>query len=204
LAALDTASRSGAAVVAARFDRLARDTLQALLIERDFAAAGVLVLYAEGFNGQGDEAVMMREMLHVLASADRRRIVRRLREGRETKARRGEYAGGRPPFGYEARRGALHPVASEVEVVREIFNRVANDRWTVRQVAHALTAQMAGGRRWHTSQVGRMLKREDYKRGSGGLWPSGTRIIDPRIFNRAEAVLARRRRNRAGTVTRSS
>src|SRR4051812_28945036 len=42
------------AVVVARYDRLARDTLQALLIEEEFRKAGARVLAVEGLNGDGD------------------------------------------------------------------------------------------------------------------------------------------------------
>src|SRR6266851_6623308 len=48
------------ALVVARYDRLARDTLRALLIEQAFREAGGGILYAEGINGDGDSMEFMR------------------------------------------------------------------------------------------------------------------------------------------------
>src|SRR4051794_20877594 len=64
-AALDMVRRGGAGVLgAARHDRLARDTLQALLIERAFANAGARILYADGANGESDSDRFTRTILH--------------------------------------------------------------------------------------------------------------------------------------------
>ena len=59
----DISAGNAEALVVARFDRLARDTLQALLIERAFTDAGGRVLYAEGFNDDEDGAQFVREVL---------------------------------------------------------------------------------------------------------------------------------------------
>ena len=175
-------------LVVARFDRLARDTLQALLIERDFSNAGAPILCAEGLNGDEDSVRLMRTMLHGIAEFEKRQLVARLAAARRAKAARGGYAGGRPPFGYRADGGALAPVAAEAEVVRWMFERVARDGWSVRRVQRALDAEGTLGKRWHSSEVGRILKRKDYKLG-----PHGARIVDPKVWNRAQVVLAERR-----------
>lgn len=174
---------SGLAV--ARFDRLARDTLQALLIEQEFVKAGARPLYADGPNG--DEHQTLRELLHVMASAERRALVARLAAGRNAKAARGGYAGGRPPLGYEAVGRELCPFEPEARIVRWIYERVARDGWTTRRIATKLNEQHALGRRWDHVRVHHVLHREDYKRGP-------LRIVDPRVWNRASAVLAERRR----------
>lgn len=101
----------------------------------------------------------------------------------------GGYTGGRPPFGYEAKGGALWPREDESEVVRWIFREVAEGR-SIRQVAAALNeAGTLGRRRWFPSEVGRILSRVDYKTGVGE-----SRVVDPRVWNRAQAQLAGRRR----------
>jgi DNA invertase Pin-like site-specific DNA recombinase len=175
-------------LVVARHDRLARDTTEALLAEREFLLAGCPVLYTDGSNGNEPSLVFLREVLHAAAAFEKRQLVSRLQAARKAKAARGGYAGGRPPFGYEARGGALSPKADEAEVVRWAFARVAKDGWSVRKVATALDREATLGKIWHISFVARLLTRADYKQG-----PAGARVVDPKIWNRAAAVLAARR-----------
>ena len=178
------------ALVVARFDRLARDTLQALLIEDAFRRAGGRILYAEGLNGTDDGLEFMRTIMHAMSQEQKRQLVARLKAAREAKAAQGGYAGGRPPFGFRAEEGTLVPDPEQVEVIRWIFDRVARDGWSIRQVATALAGEEKLGRRWHPTEVARILRRDDYKRG-------GNRIVDPRLFNRAQVAL-RSRQKRAG------
>jgi len=170
-------------LVVARFDRLARKTMQALLAEDEFSRAGAAVLYAEGTNGEDDE--FMRQVMHAMAEEQRRQLVARLAAGRRAKAASGGYAGGRPAFGYRAERGKLVPDSDEAAVVRWVFEKVADDCWSIRKVARELDRAGTLGRRWDPTTVATILRRADYKR-------NGARIVDPRIWNRARAVLAER------------
>lgn len=169
-AALDTVLRTGAGVlVVARHDRLARDTLVALLIERAFADAGCRILYADGTNGESDTDRFTRTVLHAAAEQGKRETVRRLRAGREAKLERNAhaYVGGRPPFGYRADRQTHELVidAQAAPVVRAIFERARRGQ-SVRAVAQALTAEGAAGRRWYPTQVARILAHEAQARAS--------------------------------------
>lgn len=174
-------------LVVARYDRLARDTLQALLIEREFQRAAATVLYAQGMNGDTAEMEFMRDVLHSFAKLEKRQLVSRLAAGRRAKANAGGYSGGRPRFGYEAVEGTLYPRDDEAEVVRWIFDRVARKGWTARQVTTALDRDRTLGRRWHLTQVLRILHAHDYKTG-----PPGGRIVDARIWNAAQVRLLER------------
>ena len=94
--ALVCAMTKGAGVlVVARHDRLARDTLVALLIERSFADAGMRIMYADSSNGQSDSDRFTRTILHAAAEQAKREVVRRLAAGRQVKAamRPGSYVG---------------------------------------------------------------------------------------------------------------
>ena len=177
------------ALVVARPDRLARETLQALLIEKAFVDAGARVLYADGLKGEGDTVELMRTILHGMAQFEKRQVVARLAAGRRRKAELGGYAGGRPPFGYRARDGYLVPDEGEAAVVRWIFDRVAKDAWSVRRVGRALSAQ--GGKSWAPAEVHRILTRTLYKQGPKA---PGGRVVDAKVWNRAQANLALRRK----------
>ena len=186
---------SGAgALVVARHDRLARETLQALLIERAFANAGVRILYADGSNGESDTDHFTRTVLHAAAEQAKRETVRRLRAGREAKSARNPhgYVGGRPAFGYRAdpQTHELTVDPDAAPVVRSIFDRARRGE-SVRSIAAQLDAERAGGKRWHPTTVARVLSHEPYKLARPG------RIVDPKVFNAAKHALKARRR-RAG------
>lgn len=176
------------ALLVARLDRLARDVLEALLVERQFKEAGGDVLYVEGMNGDDPTAEFMRTVLAGAAQFEKKNLAARMNAARRKKAADGGYAGGRPAFGYRAHAGRLVPHPAEAEVVRWAFERVARDGWSVRRVTRALDEKRTLGRRWDPKTIGRILRREDYKRG-----PAGARIVDPKVFNRTRATLVARR-----------
>jgi len=179
----------GDALVVARYDRLARDTLQALLTEQAFREAGAGVLYAEGVNSDADEMAFLRTVMHAMAEEQKRQLVHRLAAARRAKAAAGGYAGGRPPFGFRGDDGQLHPKESEAAVVRWIYGAAAERGHSVRRIAAALDQARTLDRRWQPSTVQRILANPIYKSG-----PSGSRIVDPRVWNRARLALTQRRR----------
>jgi DNA invertase Pin-like site-specific DNA recombinase len=194
-AALDTILKTGAGcLVVARHDRLARDTLQALLIERAFAQAGARILYADGTNGESDTDQFTRTVLHAAAEQAKRETVRRLRAGREAKREHDPhaYVGGRPAFGYRAdpQTHALTIDPGAAPVVRAIFDRARRGQ-SIRHIAEALNAEQAGGRRWHPTTVARILAYEPYKLARPG------RIVDPKVWNAAQAACASRRKRKS-------
>jgi DNA invertase Pin-like site-specific DNA recombinase len=190
-AALDTVLRTGAGVlVVARHDRLARDTLVALLIEQAFASAGARICFTDGANGQGDTDRFLRTMMHAVAEQNKRETVRRLRAGRDAKLDRNPhaYVGGRPPFGY--RSDPTHELVIDAEaasIVRDIFER-ARGGASIRAIAAALNSDQAGGRRWHPTAVARILNDDTYKLVRPG------RIVDPKLWNAAQRARAAHRK----------
>jgi DNA invertase Pin-like site-specific DNA recombinase len=113
-------------------------------------------------------------------------VVARLAAGRKAKAAGGGYAGGRPRLGFRGQEGELVVDDLAAKVVQGIFLHIARDRWTVRRVAEELDGRRALGRRWDHAKVARIVRCEDYKRGQRP-------IVDPRIWNKANAVLDSRR-----------
>ena len=175
-------------LLVARWDRLARDTLEALLVEREVAKVGARVLCADGTNGGDDSAALMRTVMHGLAEYDRKQIVARLTAGKAAKAAAGGYSGGRPRLGYKAQDKTLVVDEQAAKLVRWIFTRVARDRWTARRVARELDERRALGRHWDHAKVLGVLHHEGYKRAE-----HGGPVVDPRIYNAAHRVLAARR-----------
>jgi DNA invertase Pin-like site-specific DNA recombinase len=175
------------ALVVARFDRLARCALQAVLIEQEFAAAGADVLYGEGLDGRNDELALVRTSMHAAIDRYREQGTARLRAGRAAKAKAGGYAYGRPPIGFRGVQGFLVRHEEEAEVVRWVFERIARDAWSTRRVARVLTAEQTLGRRWHATQIRRMIRRAEYKSG-----PAESRIVPVAVWRKANAAVTAR------------
>ena len=183
-------TKGAGALVVARHDRLARDTLIALLIERSFADAGIRLLYADSSNGESDADRFTRTVLHAASEQAKRDIVRRLAAGRQVKAatRPGSYVGGRPPFGYRAQGHELVIDPAQAALVQRIF-LLARDGVSVRNIALMLD-QEDPTRRWYRTAVERILRRDLYMRTTPG------RIVDPRLYHGAQRSLAGRNRGR--------
>ena len=152
-------SEGAGSLVVARHDRLPRDTLVALLIERSFADAGVRILYADSSNGETDADAdrFRRIVLHAAAEQAKRDVVRRLAAGREVKARSrpGSYLGGRPPVGYKAVGHELVPHPDEAKLVGLIFD-LARRGHSVRTIAAELDRHDVD-RRCYPNSVQRVL-----------------------------------------------
>ena len=119
MAAID-ALEPGMALVAVQRDRLARDTMNAAMIERLALRAGAKVLTCDGA-GEGDspEAMLMRTMIDAFAQYERQIIKARTKAALAVKRAKGEKLGGRVPYGSQlASDGTtLEPHASEQAVI---------------------------------------------------------------------------------------
>lgn len=179
---------AGALLVAER-SRLARDEYVAHDAVRGLQAAGLRVLYADGGNGDDDSSLLMDGIGHVIAAHDRRRIVARLKAGRDAKAAAQPHAraqGGRLPHGYRRTpSGGVEVDPQAAAEVRRAFALVRDGK-SLAKAAAILTAET--GRTWTAKALDRMVRREVYKAAQPG------RIVDPRVWNGAHAALAARRK----------
>ena len=113
------------AVIAFKNDRIARDMklyfyYQFLLEKKDIK----LISTCEDFGEFGDFAGVISAMMIFVAEQERKNISMRTNLGRTRKATEGGYAGGKVPFGYSVRDGALIINEEEARVVRRIFSLV--------------------------------------------------------------------------------
>ncbi len=156
LGALAALRRGGALVVAKR-DRIARDPLVALLVERDAERRGARVLCADG-NGNGDGAadVLLRRVLDAVSEFERAQIAMRTRAALHVKRCRGERISGVPPFGFAFEGGRLVEVEAEQAQLREARRLVGEGR-SYGYVARVLGASARTGRAWRREGVFRML-----------------------------------------------
>lgn len=152
----------GDVLLVARRDRLARDVVQAALTERLAERVGAKVCSCAG-EGEGDTPTdqLLRRIVDCFAEYERAMIRARTRAAMGVKRARGEYTGGRAPYGW--RRG---PGGRLVEDVREQeaqgfafgCKRQGN---SLRMIARRLDEEgypTRGGTPWGASQVAALLR----------------------------------------------
>jgi len=107
-----------------------------------------------------------RMMLNILLSVDqgeRERIAERTREALELKRQKGEYTGGRVPFGFEVDdEGNLQPDEREQQILRDI-RELRRDGMTQAKIASELNSRGVNRRNandWHQPALSRVLNSE--------------------------------------------
>lgn len=154
-------------LVVYRLDRLARDLVlqEQLLME-------IRRMDAEVFSTSGGEQDylrddpddpsrrLIRQILGAVNEYERGMIRLRLRRGRQRKAEKGGYAGGRPRFGLAATAGVLVKVPKEQQTIEEA-RRLQAAGYSIRAIARGLAEAgyrtRSGKDVWHPTQVARLL-----------------------------------------------
>lgn len=160
------------AVLVAKMDRVARDLMAQLWIEKELLRGEVeLVSVAEPFRGQDPANILFRQIIGAFAQFEKSRIAERMTDGRKQKARTGGYAGGRAAIGYRARKGAgiLELDEEKAGTVLRVFElRDENPGWSLQHLAAELNAEghcTAQGKPFRKVQVKRILDRRDFYAG---------------------------------------
>lgn len=141
LAALAAMLEHGAGVLlAAKRDRLARDTMVAAMLEREAARCGATVRTVDGAgDGDSPEAMLMRRMVDAFAEYERLLIRARTKSALRVKRDRGERVSGVAPFGYRFEAGRVVADAAEQRVVA-LVRAYRAEGLTLRAVADRLAA----------------------------------------------------------------
>jgi len=164
LAAVAAVAEHGAdALVVAKRDRLARDPLVTMTVERDLARIGARIVSADGV-GNGDDP-MQRFIAHIedgLAALERARIRARTRAALAAKKARGERTGG-VPYGYTLADDGVHLVElPDEQAVIAIARKCAAAGFEPSMIARGLHRRgmlSRTGRKFTSTQVRRMLAR---------------------------------------------
>jgi len=133
-------------VVVYKEDRLSRQLEVAIYLEGQFMKRKVKLHCSAEPNFDNPTDPMQKAYRHirnVFAELEKDTITSRLLAGRKQKASHGEYAGGRPPFGYSINgKGNLILNHSEAKVVSQIFSLrkklINNKPMTMERIAHKL------------------------------------------------------------------
>jgi DNA invertase Pin-like site-specific DNA recombinase len=143
-------------VVVHRLDRLARMLLLQERLLADWTAHGVKVVSVlePDLADDSDERVLLRQIMGAISEFDKARTVARLRGGREAKARRGGFVGGRVALGYRVERRRLVIDFEQAKAVKR---------------AAALRRQGMG-----YQKIANTLQAEGFPTKRGGTWAANT------------------------------
>lgn len=168
------------AVVVAKSDRVARDINIYYYYKMMLSKKNIeLISVAEDFGQFGVFADMLEAFTLCVAKMERENINKRTSSGRKTKASKGGYSGGRPPYGYNPVGGMLVINAEEAGVVRDIF-RLKRSGATYQQVCDVLNAAgktNRSGSKFSISTVQTIIGNENVYKGmykyGNGEWVKG-------------------------------
>lgn len=136
-----------------KVDRLARSTSGLVQVLEGLDVAGVAFRsVSEPFDTSTAAGRMMIQMLGVFAEFEREMIVERTKMGLAKKASKGEWTGGKPPYGYsyDIERKLLVTEEKEAVLIRQIFDRYANRKWGSARISKWLNERARTTRRGYS------------------------------------------------------
>jgi DNA invertase Pin-like site-specific DNA recombinase len=153
-------------VCVSSLDRLARAlTVQEAVLAKVWAYGGKLFTVDSGevLADDPDDPMRtaMRQMAGVFAELERRMVVKRLRDGRQTKRQKGGYAGDGIPYGFRAEGAELVPDEVEQRLVERV-QKLRADGASYRGVCATLDAEGFRPRRaarWSPATVRKIAQR---------------------------------------------
>jgi DNA invertase Pin-like site-specific DNA recombinase len=185
-----------------KVDRLARSTGGLARVLEELDKAGVAFRSAsEPFDTSTAAGRMMMQMLGVFAEFEREMIVERTRMGLARKAAKGEWTGGKAPFGYryDAEAQTLIPVPTQAALVERIFTLYVDRRLGSAAISGRLNDaghRTSRGCRWTPNRILGVLRNPTY---IGQLPFNGDHyqarhnpIVEAALFDRAQLLLAER------------
>lgn len=157
------------AVVVYKLDRLSRKQKDTMAILEDIIMPHDVALVS--LNETLDTSTPWgRGMIGILCAFNQMEsetIAQRTKMGREAKAAKGGYAGGKPPLGYRSVNGELEIVPGEAEIVRYVFKRRAEGGTLVgiTKELNELGYRTKAGKEFQHSAIQTILANEDTYRG---------------------------------------
>ena len=154
------------AVVSTKLDRLFRDTVETLVTTREWDREGVALHVLDLGGTTVDTSSPMGRMFITMvagfAELERAQIQERTREALAHKRSRGEYTGGRVPYGYELGDDGVHLVECEAEqAVVTLARSLREAGLSLRAIAAELATAGHTTRRgtaWAPQQISRLCR----------------------------------------------
>lgn len=138
------------------------------------------------------------DIFSAVAKLEKRRIVKRMRRGKQEAARRGNAVMPVPYGYYKPARGEVAIEPESAYWMREVFERLATGEWTLRRLALWLNDEQAptpSGREgtWSISYLAKLVKNQAFagRAEMMGIEVPFPAIVDEALFERANAAVRR-------------
>ena len=168
----DSANKEIKGILVAKMDRIARDLMSQLWIEKELLKHDAeLISVAEPFRGQDPANVLFRQIIGAFAEFEKSRINERMSGGRKAKAKQGGYSGGCVPIGYQHTKGNKAWIldSEKVDTVKRVFQlRDIKPDITLQDIADILNKEgftTARGAKFQRVQIKRILDRKSVYTG---------------------------------------
>lgn len=157
-----------------KLDRLARETMDQEMLLRFLWSRGVAVHSTDpgeqstlGDKSDDPQRTLLRTLLAAFGQYEASIIRARMDAGMLHKASKGEWTGGKPPFGFEPHKGDLRVKPYESSVVRYVFNLYRNHGMSMRAIADYLQTHKPAhdSNSYYHQRVQRIIKNEPMYRG---------------------------------------
>jgi len=188
-------------VVVYKIDRFSRSLADFVSIMRRFDSLGVaFASVTQNFQTDTPVGRLTLNILMSFAEFEREMIIERTRDKIASTRAQGLWSGGLPPFGYDAVDGELVVNGKEKRSLLAIFEQYLETR-SLRDVAAKLNADKVPtkkrgkhARAWTPDMVGRVLRcavpTGVITHGENVYQGKHAAILDPKVFERAQGVLA--------------
>ena len=153
----DVSLHEAGGLVVAGLDRVSRDPLVLMMVEKVLASKGARLISAKGEGTASDDPsqVLMRRILSAVAENEAMMISLRTKAALRAKKARGEIIG-RPPMGFDLVEGKLVPNA-DFHLIEKIL-KMRNRKVKLREISQIMET-FAPGRSWSDVKVHRIVKR---------------------------------------------
>jgi site-specific DNA recombinase len=186
-------------LLVASFDRLSRDYMSLLFLKRLLKTYGVETVSTLEENGNGDAVgELIERVIAAIHEFERRRLLERIKAGKEQKRATGGSIGGPAPYGYVSTAEGMTPNRADAPVVRRIFEET-RDGYTPGRIAKGLNAdaiESPSGRAWNRQTVRNIIENAVYAGQRFGVKAAHPAIVSRRLFNAANETLRARARSR--------
>ena len=159
--------RKGETLLVWKWDRLARDLLLSLQIERAVEKRGATVTAIEGdIPGNSPHAAFTRQIMMAVAELERKMISERTSAAMRAHQKAGRRMSSKIPYGYMADPNDIHRIMenpSEQKVLDEMWERHKKGE-SNNSIAHSLDPSSARSGHWHPEVVRHILSRLEGER----------------------------------------
>ena len=162
----DIKKRKVHGVITYSLDRISRNVRDASFLMELFENYGVeFCCISENFSTKSPSGKFTGHLLAALAQLEIENISERTKRGLLESARQGNYCISRLPFGYKRDPNDCHkiiPDEERAEIVRYMFKKVGEDKWTPYQLRLDLNSRKVGGLKWYDKKIYKILKNNIY------------------------------------------